>query len=330
MAKGKVVTIEGERPLSTTRAARWYRNPVYDGYFADPFVLRLEDHYVAYGTGSVVDGRVFEVLTSPDLLTWTRVGGALQPENEALGTDYWAPEVAETDGSFWLYYSQGFGDARHHLRVAHSDSAYGPFVDAGVDLTPQELFAIDPHPFLDVDGTWYLFYARDVLDGERVGTQLAADILPTMTSTAGLSQKVLSPTADWQIFSRGRRIYGRTYDWHTLEGPAVCRRDDRYYCLYSGGSYLGEGYSVAWAEAKHPLGPWLEPAASPLLKTVPGHVRGPGHNSVVTTYGGTDMLVYHAWDESVSKRMMCIDPLLWDHDGPHTQGPSWEPQPLPS
>jgi len=316
--------------LSTTPAARWYRNPVYDGYFADPFVLRLEDHYVAYGTGSVVDGRVFEVLTSPDLLTWTRVGGALQPENQELGTDYWAPEVVKTDGSFWLYYSQGFGDARHHLRVAHSDSAYGPFVDTGVDLTPQELFAIDPHPFLDVDGSWYLFYARDVLDGERVGTQLAVDILPTMTSTAGLSQKVLGPTADWQIFSRGRQIYGRTYDWHTLEDPAVCRRNDRYYCLSSGGSYLGEGYSVAWAEAKHPLGPWLEPPASPLLKTVPGHVRGPGHNSVVTTYGGTDMLVYHAWDESVSKRMMCIDPLLWDHDGPHTQGPSWEPQPLPS
>ena len=316
--------------MSTTPAARWYRNPVYDGYFADPFVLRLQDHYVAYGTGSVVDGRVFAVLTSPDLVTWTRVGGALQPENQELGTDFWAPEVAETDGSFWLYYSQGFGDARHHLRVAHSESAYGPFVDTGVDLTPQELFAIDPHPFLDVDGSWYLYYARDVLDGERVGTQLAVDILPTMTSTAGLSQKVLSPTADWQIFSRGRQIYGRTYDWHTLEGPAVCRRNDRYYCLYSGGSYLGEGYSVAWAEAKNPLGPWVEPGANPLLKTVPGHVRGPGHNSVVTTYGGTDMLVYHAWDESVSKRMMCIDPLLWDHDGPHTQGPSWEPQRLPS
>jgi arabinan endo-1,5-alpha-L-arabinosidase len=292
--------------------------------------LRLEDHYVAYGTGSVVDGRVFEVLTSPDLVTWTPVGGALIPIDEALGTDYWAPEVAEADGSFWLYYSQGFGDARHHLRVARSDSAYGPFLDAGVNLTPHELFAIDPHPFLDVDGTWYLFYARDVLDAERVGTQLAVDVLPTMTSTAGLSQKVLGPTADWQIFSRGRQMYGRTYDWHTLEGPVVCRRDDRYYCLYSGGSYLGEGYSVAWARAKHPLGPWVEPAAGPLLKTVPGHVRGPGHNSIVTTYGGTDMLVYHAWDESASKRMMCIDPLLWDHDGPHTQGPSWEPQPLPS
>jgi len=317
--------------LSTTQAARWYRNPVYDGYFADPFVLRLEDHYVAYGTGSVVDGRAFEVLTSPDLVTWTRVGGALEPIDDALGTDCWAPEVVEVDGTFWLYYSVGFDDARHHLRVARSDSAYGPFVDAGVNLTPHELFAIDPHAFLDVDGTWYLFYARDVLDGERVGTQLAVDVLPTMTSMAGLSQKVLGPTADWQIFSRGREMYGRTYDWHTLEGPVVCRRGDRYYCIYSGGSYLGEGYSVSWAQAKRPLGPWTELAAEDcrLLTTIPGQVRGPGHNSVVTTFGGTDMLVYHAWDETMSKRMMCIDPLQWDDDGPHARGPSWEPQPLP-
>ena len=65
------------------------------------------------------------------------------------------------------------------------------------------------------------------------------------------------------------------------------RHDGRYYCIYSGGSYLGEGYHVAWASAPHPLGPWTEPAAdrSRLLATVPGRVRGPGHNSVVTTHG---------------------------------------------
>ena len=56
-----------------------YRNPVHDGYFADPFVLRTESGYVAYGTGGVVDGRVFEVLRSDDLVSWRRAGGALEP-----------------------------------------------------------------------------------------------------------------------------------------------------------------------------------------------------------------------------------------------------------
>jgi hypothetical protein len=50
----------------------------------------------------------------------------------------------------------------------------------------------------------------------------------------------------------------------------------------------------------------------------------------VTTHGGTDVLVYHAWDEASTKRMMCIDPLEWRHDGPHTSGPSWDDRPLPA
>ena len=308
-----------------------YRNPVYDGYFADPFVLPWDGGYLAYGTSAPVDGLVFEVLHSEDLAHWTRVGGALEPVSAGLGSDYWAPEVVAAEGRYWLYYSVGFGDRRHHLRVASAESPLGPFRDLGVNLTPEELFAIDPHPFCDVDGRWYLFYARDVLDAERVGTHLAVAELGTMSSLLGAGQPVLAPSADWQIFERGRAIYNRVCDWHTLEGPNVRRHHDSYVCIYSGGSYLGEGYQVAWASAPSPLGPWTEPTGerSRLLATVPGRVRGPGHNSVVTTRGGADMLVYHAWNADGSRRQLCIDPLHWGADGPYTSGPSWTEQPLP-
>lgn len=310
---------------------RSYRNPVHGGYFADPFVLRWNGGYLAYGTGGMVDGLVFEVLESSDLVTWSSVGGAMKPLAEELGTDYWAPEVVEDGGRFWMYYSVGHGDAAHHLRVAVADSPYGPFDDCDVNLTPDERFAIDPHPFRDEDGTCYLYYARDVLDAERVGTQLAVDTLPTMTELTGSPQQVLAASADWQIFARGREMYGSVRDWHTLEGPSVCRRGGTYYCFYSGGSYLNESYAVAWASAPGPLGPWTEPPAETgrLLASVPGHVRGPGHNSMVTTPGGTDLLVYHAWDETLTKRQMCLDPLVWTADGPRTPGPTWSEQPLP-
>ena len=230
-----------------------------------------------------------------------------------------------------MYYSVGHGHAGHHLRVASAETALGPFTDLGVDLTPDERFAIDPHPFRDVDGSWYLYYARDVLEGERVGTSLAVASMPTMDSLAGPGRQVLVPTADWQIFERQRPMYGQVYDWHTLEGPTVRERDGSYYCVYSGGSFLGEGYGVAWARADHPLGPWVEPqdGSNRLLATVPGHVRGPGHNSVVTTPAGTDVLVYHAWDEAGENRQMCIDVLEWTPAGPTTPGPSWTEQPAP-
>ncbi|WP_270886760.1 glycoside hydrolase family 43 protein [Pedococcus sp. 5OH_020] len=307
-----------------------YANPLYDGYFADPFVMRVGDRYVAVGTGRVVGGRTFEVLTSPDLVSWTSVGGALETP-PGLGTDFWAPEVAQRDGRFYLYYSAGNGDAGHHLRVAVADSATGPYVDQGVDLTPDERFAIDPHPLQAQDGAWYLYFAHDVLEGERAGTMLAvARLGDDMTSLDDEVVEVLRPTADWQIYQRDRQMYGAQYDWHTLEGPAVCFREGRYWCFYSAGSWLEPTYAVGWAVSDHPLGPWTAPdGVEPLMRTIPGKVVGPGHNSIVTTPGGTDVIVYHAWDAQMTARRLCIDPLLWTPDGPTVDGPSYGPRDLP-
>lgn len=295
-----------------------YRTPVYPGYFADPFVLKTADGYVAYGTGAMVDGRAFQVLASADLVHWHRLSGALELLPPELGSDYWAPEVVVMEGRFWLYYSVGHGDRGHHIRVAVADKAVGPFVDQGVDLTPDELFAIDPNPFQDVDGRWYLCYARDVLDGQRVGTSLAVDELTAMTRLAGAPTAVLTPTADWQIYERGRLMYGRTLDWHTLEGPCVARRQGRYYLLYSGGSWQEPTYAVSWAVADHPRGPWREAGADAarLLQTVPGELIGPGHNCVTTGLDGGELIVYHAWDRTRVRRQMYIEPLSWTSTGP--------------
>jgi GH43 family beta-xylosidase len=307
-----------------------YRNPVHPGYFADPFVMRVDEGYVAIGTGGVVDGRAFEVLTSPDLVSWSSAGGALVlPDVE--GTDYWAPEVAELEGRYHLFYSVGTGDAGHHLRVAVADDPTGPYVDQGVDLTPDERFAIDPSPFRAPDGQWYLSFARDVLVGERVGTMLAvARRAPTLDRLVGEPVDVLRPTADWQIYQRDRAMYGSRYDWHTLEGPFVVHRGGRYWCFYSAGSWLEPSYAVGWAVSDHPLGPWSSPEnAEPLMRTVPDHVIGPGHNSITTTPGGADVVVYHAWDPGMTARRMCIDPVSWSDEGPRFDGPSWDARELP-
>lgn len=306
-----------------------YRNPVHEGYFADPFVLRTPTGYVAYGTGSVVGGRAFEVLVSHDLVSWRHAGGALERLPPEAGTDYRAPEVARRDGVWWMYYSVGFGDRGHRLRVAAADRPTGPFRDQGVELTPDEPFATDPSPFRDTDGTWYLFFARDVLDGDRVGTMLAVDVLESPTSLRGEARTILRPTADWQLFRRDRPMYGARYDWHTLEGPFVRRHAGRYWCLYSGGSWLEPTYALACAVADHPLGPWRDAGDGPLLRTVPDHVVGPGHACVVPGPGSQDVLVYHAWDAARTARRMCLDPLLWTADGPRLLGPTWEPATLP-
>ncbi len=312
-----------------------YVNPVWPGYFADPFVLRVGDDYYAYGTGNPSDrlgGREFEVLHSRDLVSWSSVGGALEPLPDPALTDYWAPEVAEHDGRFWMYYSAGTGDVGQRLRVAVADSPQGPFHDCEVQLTPDEPFSIDAHPFRDADGSWYLFYAVDRLDGDRVGTGIVVDRLVDMTHLAGTPTPVVQPSADWQIFKRDREMYGQVYDWHTCEGPFVVPHEGRYYCLYSGGPWEAETYGVSYVVGDAPTGPWQAPPVDGpvVLTTVPGQVVGPGHNSVVRGPDGREWVVYHAWDTDLTARRLCIDPLEWTPDGPRCAGPSTDPQPAPS
>jgi GH43 family beta-xylosidase len=308
-----------------------YTNPVHPGSFADPFVLEHDGWYYAYGTDTLTESPLaFEVLRSRDLVTWNSLGRCL---GNLLRTsrDYWAPEVAFRDGRFYLYYSVGVGDVGHSIRVATATRPDGPFIDTGRILTPHERFAIDAHPFRNEDGDWYLFYARDVLDGERIGTSLAVDRLVDMVSLAGDPQPVLRATADWQLFAAEREIYNRIVDWYTLEGPFVVRRNGRLWLFYSGGAWTGPGYGVSWAVADHPLGPWTEPdAAGPaLMRSRPGELEGPGHNSIAVGPGGQDYLVYHAWDRQRTARRMCVDRLEWTPDGPRTDAPTSGPQPVP-
>ena len=306
-----------------------YQNPVWAGYMADPFVLKWRGEYYAYGTGErQADGRVFPLLHSTDLAHWTSLGGALEPGNGAEQHAYWAPEVAERDGRFYLYYSSagGAGDETHRLRVAVADHPAGPFHDTGSLLLPDEEFSIDAHPFRDPkDGRWYLFFSKDYFDA-RVGTAVAvAPLADDMVSMSGPVTTALRPSADWQIFERDRALYDRSWDaWHTVEGAFIVVHEGRYYLLYSGGNWQTEGYGLGYAVADTVLGPYHEPENGPvILRGVGESVIGPGHNSVVLgPDDATGFLVYHAWDKTRSARRMCIDPLVWTPDGPRCAGPT--------
>ena len=317
-----------------------YKNPVWPGYFADPFVLQWGDGYFAYGTGDSTvrerDGHVsvFEVLWSPDLVQWEKLGSALSPPATAAANAYWAPEVAAGDGQFFLYYSSApeGRDELHRLRVATAADPRGPFVDAGNVLPEAEGFCIDAHPFRDPkDGRWYLFFARDCFDA-RTGTGISVvPLSPDLQRADGASRSVVRPNADWQIYERNRTLYGKQWDaWHTVEGPCVVAHGGRYYCFYSGGNWQTQVYGVSFAVAEHPLGPWQHaPEPGPIvLRENPGVVPGPGHNSYAVTPDGVEMLVYHAWDPARRARRMCIDPLVWTSHGPRCAGPTIDPQML--
>jgi GH43 family beta-xylosidase len=316
-------------------SGRTYTNPVYDGYLGDPFVLKHNGEYYAYGTVPRGDVSV-PVLHSRDLVDWRHLGTALVLRGDAFET-LWAPEVVYDNGTFYMYYSAGGEEGEgHQLRVATASSPAGPFEDSGTVLTPDDAFTIDAHPFRDDDGRWYLYYCRDFLepDGEgRVGTGIVVDRLVGMTRLAGERRTVVRPHADWQLYERQREWYGRMWDWYTVEGAFVCKHEGRYYCLYSGGAWREPNYGVSYVVADHPKGPFAPEADTEgpsILRTSPGRVIGPGHASVVHAPDNAhEYLVYHAWDAGHTSRQMRIDPLTWEEGAPASPGPTLEPRPAP-
>lgn len=291
--------------------------PAWDGYLADPFIIATGGGFVAYGSGPPFTdaGAAFRALTSPDLMAWSPAGDVFMLDHR-LGTDCWAPEVLQRDGVWWMYYSAGRGIDGHHLRVAQADDPLGPFRDVGVDLTPEERFAIDAHPFVDEDGRTYLFFARDVLEAERPGTHLAVAEMVGPTRL-GETQPVLEPWADWQIYERDRRMYGRTFDWHTLEGPSVIRRQGTYLLTFSAGSWEGEGYAVAYATSPSPFGPWRVGEPARLLDSASTRLIGPGHSSLLPVADGM-LMPFHAWNDSRTERQLHLGRLEWDGRRPPT------------
>jgi len=279
---------------------------LWDGYCADPFVVRAQDgRYVMYGTTmSRPAGRAFQVLVSTDLTHWEDAGGALVVDgSEAPDTQYWAPEVAFADGRYWMYYSRGIADAGHQLRVATATDATGPFEDTGDVLTADLPFAIDPSPYRDASGTWWLYFATDLVEGERPGTVLAVQRLRDMTTLEGPLHIVLRATGDWQRYEADREMYGGVHDWHTLEGPALLEDEQGgLLLLYSGGNWQTPGYGVAVAGAPTPEGPWREDVVhGPIVTSASTGLIGPGHCSVLSI-DGMHHLFLHAWDPEVQRR----------------------------
>jgi arabinan endo-1,5-alpha-L-arabinosidase len=309
-------------------ARKTYTNPVYAGSMPDPFVLRHRGVYYAFGTTGgerKSDGRIFTLLRSNDLVNWRELGGALAEPTSDRAYQFWAPEVAYGGGTFYLYYAMGGKEEeKFELRVATSSRPAGPYKDAGLKLLDcgENRFTIDAHPFRDDDGRWYMFYARNFPDtegGAHPGTALVVDRLVGMTKLAGECQVVLRARHPWTLYEANRRmeVYGRTFDWHTIEG--------------SGSNWQTPNYGVDYAVADRVTGPYTgEGTGARVLKGVPGKVRGPGHHSIVRGPDGqTDYFVYHAWDEAMKVRQLCIDRLDWTPQGPRLRGPTYTPQPVP-
>jgi arabinan endo-1,5-alpha-L-arabinosidase len=323
----------------TITASVTYTNPVYAGDMPDPSVKKIGKYYYAFGTtGSarLPDGRIFTLLRSRDLAHWESLGGALIPPFTNANYQYWAPEITQAKGKFYLYYAMG-DDAPEHfvIRVATSHQPQGPYLDSGAVLRDcqNNRFTIDPFPFRDNDGQWYLFNACDFpydSPGYHPGTGIEVNRLLNMTTAGNDCHLVVRPAFDWTLYQANRRmdVFHRTFAaWHTIEGPCVVKHEGKYYCFYSGANWQTPRYGVDYVVADRPLGPYSGAGDhARVLHSIAGKVFGPGGISMVTGPDGkTQFVIYHAWNREMTERQMCVDKLEWTSDGPRC-APTVTPQ----
>ncbi len=104
-----------------------------------------------------------------------------------------------------------------------------------------------------------------------------------------------------------------------FEGPIMMKRGGRYFLMYSNGITIKDTYQVHYAVGDNPLGPFVEPANSPILVTDRAkNVISPGHHTVFQ-HEGKDYILYHRhgipFDANSLGRQVCVDELTCTTEG---------------
>jgi len=131
-------------------------NPVIPHpYTADPSLHQWSDgRFYIYGSHDKDDAGIWDmedyhVFSSDNMVDWTDHGMVLHNSQTPWNGAFWAPDAAERNGKYYLYFPEG-----DHIGVAVSDSPTGPFENPQI-LYTSPTHANDPAVFED-NGTWYI------------------------------------------------------------------------------------------------------------------------------------------------------------------------------
>jgi arabinan endo-1,5-alpha-L-arabinosidase len=159
-----------------------------DIHIRDPFVFTYEkeQRYYMFGT-TFADGAgdkdpIFEVYLSEDLESWTGPYVAFQPPKGFWGVrHYWAPEVCEVDGQFYMFasFKGGIGESRGTgiLIADHPAGPYRPHSNGPVTIAGSE--CLDGTYYQDRNGQRWIIFCHEwteLYNGRIEALRLTADL----------------------------------------------------------------------------------------------------------------------------------------------------------
>lgn len=283
----------------------WSGNPIIEGWYADPEAVIFDDTYWIYPTYSAPydEQLFFDAFSSPDLVQWTKHPRILSVESVIWARRaMWAPSIVQKDDLFYFFFSANDiqnNDQVGGIGVAVAERPQGPFRDLLgrplVDKFQHGAQPIDQCVFRDADGTHYLIY----------GGWSHCNIAKLNADFTGFL-----PYEDGNLF---KEITPQGY----VEGPFMFLREGKYYFMWSEGGWGGPHYSVAYAIADSPLGPFER--IGKVLQQDPAVATGAGHHSVIHD-SARDLwyVVYHRrplGETDRNCRVVCIDRMEFDQRG---------------
>ncbi|MEO7210397.1 MAG: glycoside hydrolase family 43 protein [Chitinophagaceae bacterium] len=280
-------------------------NPVFPGWYADPEAAIFQHQYWIYPTYSAPYNEqvFFDAFSSLDLVHWTKHDKVMDTLNVKWAKRaVWAPAIIEKDQKFYLFF--GANDIQNNeekggIGVAVADNPGGPFNDylgkPLIDSFHNGAQPIDQFVFKDNDGKYYIIY----------GGWRHCNIAQLKNDFTGFI-----PFADGTIF---KEITPENY----VEGPMMFLRNNMYYLMWSEGGWTGPNYSVAYAIASTPFGPFKR--VGKILQQDTSVATGAGHHSIFHNLkNDTWYIVYHRrplGETDANHRVVCIDKMFFDKDG---------------
>ncbi len=290
-------------------------------YTADPSAHVFNGKIYIYPSHDIDAGDAFDDLGSHFAMEDYHVLSMESPEDKAAvdhGTalhvkdipwaekQLWAPDAAEKDGNYYLFFPAKGHDGIFRIGVAISTSPSGPFTPQPEPI--KNSFSIDPAVFKDDDGSYYMYFGgiwggqlqrwrNGTFNGEQPESPFA--FLPEAhepalcAKVAKLSDDLLEfaePPKDLVIMdNEGNPLLQGDNDRRFFEASWMHKHNGKYYFSWS----TGDTHFLCYAIGDSPYGPYTYQGR--ILEPVVGWTS---HHSICA-WKDQWYLFYH--DSSLSK-----------------------------
>jgi len=211
------------------------------------------------------------------VLSMDYIGGPVTIHDVALDLDdvkwakrqFWAPDAAEKDGKFYLYFPTKDLDDIFKIGVAVSDKPEGPF--KSTDNPIEGSYSMDPSVFKDDDGSYYMYFGG-IWGGQLQRWDESNKYSPSgcetqdngIPNSPAISPRIAKMSDDMISFSEdpkpvriidknGDPILTKDHNRRFFEAAWVHKRNGIYYLSYS----TGNTHLIVYATSDNPYGPFV-------------------------------------------------------------------------